>query len=159
MTGHINGGRSHWCRAQTVWCRLREHGWPIIGIAPEGTTSNGRGLLQFRTGAFVHGVPVLPVCLTYSKKRLNPAWTLGSEPWHCLRMLSQFVNTVHVEVLPAYYPSGTEVSAPALFAENVRRQMVRTPSMLLSVSRLSNTAISLSINQTPKKHKCLVEPT
>jgi 1-acyl-sn-glycerol-3-phosphate acyltransferase len=35
-------------------------------LFPEGTTSNGRYLLPFRTGAFLAGVPVRPVVLSYS---------------------------------------------------------------------------------------------
>lgn len=32
---------------------------PILAIAPEGTTSNGRCLLTFKRGAFVPGAPVV----------------------------------------------------------------------------------------------------
>lgn len=42
-------------------CRLAEDGWPLTAIAPEGMTSNGKQLLKFKSGAFVFGVPVLPV--------------------------------------------------------------------------------------------------
>ena len=47
----------------------------MLVMAPEGTTGDGRCILQFRTGAFVPGVPVLPVCLHYGKRCHNPAWT------------------------------------------------------------------------------------
>lgn len=50
-------------------------GFPLVCMAPEGTCSDGRGLLEFRTGAFVLGRPVLPVCLKYAIKDHNPAWT------------------------------------------------------------------------------------
>ena len=45
-----------------------------VCIAPEGTCGDGRGLLEFRTGAFVLGRPVLPVCLKYGQGDHNPAW-------------------------------------------------------------------------------------
>ena len=32
-------------------------------LFPEGTTSNGQMLLPFKTGAFLAGVPVLPVII------------------------------------------------------------------------------------------------
>jgi len=35
-------------------------------LFPEGTTSNGRYLLPFRTGAFLAGVPVRPVVISYA---------------------------------------------------------------------------------------------
>lgn len=60
----------------------------MLVMAPEGTTGDGRCILQFRTGAFVPGVPVLPVCLAYGKRCHNPAWTIVNEPWHFVRALS-----------------------------------------------------------------------
>ena len=57
----------------------------MLVMAPEGTTGDGRCILQFRTGAFVPGVPVLPVCLSYGKRCHNPAWTIVNEPWHFVR--------------------------------------------------------------------------
>ncbi len=38
-------------------------GFPLLAMAPEGTTACGRSLLSFRTGAFVLRRPVLPICL------------------------------------------------------------------------------------------------
>lgn len=37
--------------------------FPLLMIAPEGTTKNLNVLLRFSTGAFVPGRPVLPVLL------------------------------------------------------------------------------------------------
>jgi lysophosphatidylcholine acyltransferase/lyso-PAF acetyltransferase len=54
----------------------------MLFMAPEGTCSNGRCILRFRTGAFVPGVPVLPVCLNYNKRSHNPAWTIMNVGWH-----------------------------------------------------------------------------
>jgi lysophosphatidylcholine acyltransferase / lyso-PAF acetyltransferase len=54
----------------------------MLSIAPEGTCGDGRSVLRFRTGAFVAGVPVLPIVLWYRKKHLNPAWTIIYEYWH-----------------------------------------------------------------------------
>lgn len=48
-------------------------GFPIVVMAPEAVCSSGRSLLQFRTGAFVLGRPVLPVLLKYNNKVFNPA--------------------------------------------------------------------------------------
>lgn len=102
----------------------------MVAIAPEGMTSNNRYLLRFRTGAFMHGAAVLPVCIKYRWRRLNPSWTLGSEPWHLLRMLCQFVNVVDLKIQPAYVPSPTEAAEPVQFAEGVRLAMVRPGSPL-----------------------------
>lgn len=92
-------------------------------------TSNNRYLLRFRTGAFVHAAAVLPVCIKYRWRRLNPAWTLGPEPWHLLRMLCQFVNVVDLKILPAYVPSPTQAADTDLFTEGVRLAMVPPPPL------------------------------
>lgn len=97
----------------------------MIAIAPEGMTTNGKQILRFRSGAFVHGAPVLPVCIQYRWRHLNPAWTVCSEPWHVVRMLTQIVNIAHVQILPAYTPTRSEVQDPSRFAEHVRHRMVR----------------------------------
>jgi lysophosphatidylcholine acyltransferase / lyso-PAF acetyltransferase len=106
-------------------CRLGNPNWPIIALAPEGMTSNGKQLLRFRTGAFIYAAPVLPVCISYKWRHLNPAWTICNEPWHVLRMLTQFVNTAHIKILPAHHPNANEVAQPTTFAANVRQSMVR----------------------------------
>ncbi|KXZ46933.1 hypothetical protein GPECTOR_39g427 [Gonium pectorale] len=95
-------------------------GFPMIAMAPEGTTANGKGLLQFRTGAFVLRRPVLPICLRYRGLALNPAWTIVDERWHFLRMMCQFRNDLEVEILPPYKPSQDEIEDPRRYAANVR---------------------------------------
>lgn len=35
---------------------------------PQGTTTNGRYLLPFKTGAFIAGVPLQPVLMHYDMK-------------------------------------------------------------------------------------------
>ena len=59
----------------------------MLFMAPEGTCGDGRCVLRFRTGAFVPGVPVLPVCLAYNKRFHNPAWTIMNLGWHFVRFI------------------------------------------------------------------------
>lgn len=93
----------------------------MIAVAPEGTLSNGRALLKFKSGAFVARVPVLPVILRYPYKHFCPAWTIDSPYLICYRFLTQFVNYAIVEYLPMVYCSAEEDGeAPAEFAERVR---------------------------------------
>ena len=57
-------------------------GFPLITMAPEGTTSNGTCLLTFRTGAFLSGRPLLPILFHYHRHGHNPAWTFRwAEAW------------------------------------------------------------------------------
>ena len=53
----------------------------MLMMAPEGTCGDGRCILQFKTGAFVPGVPVMPVLLHYDKSCHNPAWVIINEGW------------------------------------------------------------------------------
>jgi len=59
----------------------------------QGTTTNGRYLLPFRTGAFLAGVPVQPVIIKYGQAETvqrprNAVWQLDCiETGHCVRML------------------------------------------------------------------------
>jgi hypothetical protein len=106
-------------------CRMSNPSWPMVAIAPEGMTSNNRSVLRFRSGAFVLHAPVLPVCISYQWKHVNPSWTLCNEPWHILRLLTQFVNFATVEILPAHAPNADEAAHPTTFAANVLQGMVR----------------------------------
>lgn len=49
--------------------------WLICSsLRAEGTTTNGRYLLPFKTGAFLAGTPVKPYYLHFPNRRFNPAW-------------------------------------------------------------------------------------
>lgn len=37
---------------------------PLV-LFPEGTTSNGRGMLKFKLGAFINKAPITVICLKY----------------------------------------------------------------------------------------------
>ena len=103
---------------------------PPVAIFPEGTTTNGRYLLRFRTGAFAAGLPVAPVLLKYPYKYFPPSleaikanqyiWGLVTQPW----------NEVHYHRLPIYFPSAEERKDPALYADNVRLKMVEYSDFL-----------------------------
>lgn len=55
---------------------------PMLSVAPEGTLSNGRCLLSFKTGAFVAGTPVVPILLRYKLRPFNPSWSIIIPFWH-----------------------------------------------------------------------------
>ena len=77
------------CLSPRLWCCSRTVGpdFPLLCMAPEGTCGDGRCILQFRTGAFVPGMPVLPLMLCYEKQYHNPAWTIIYELWHFVRLV------------------------------------------------------------------------
>jgi hypothetical protein len=53
---------------QGLWdySRAFECRYPLLMIAPEGTTKGSNVLLRFSTGAFVPGQPVLPILLRWN---------------------------------------------------------------------------------------------
>jgi len=103
-------------------------------IFPEGTTSNGENLLEFKKGAFVTGVPVRPIIILYTGD-WNPANTnfkvstkgeiepTSDSEWY-EQFLGHFIHSMQVEVLPPYIPSERECEDAALYASNVRELML-----------------------------------
>eukprot|EP00798_Chlamydomonas_sp_ICE-L_P004138 gene4138-biopygen21852 len=79
-------------------------------VFPEGTTTNGRYLSKFKTGAFLAGAPVRPVVMHF----LNQYYVSSS--WESIKVICY--------ELPIYYPSDAEKQDPVLFAENVRQNML-----------------------------------
>lgn len=103
-------------------------------IFPEGTTTNGRYIIPFKTGAFLAGVPVKPHILRYSTLPLSPAWDTIDVRWLLFLVLANLVHTVTITELPVYVPSAEEKTDPKLFAENVRQYMLRHSSLQPSSS-------------------------
>lgn len=106
---------------------------PLL-LFPEGTTSNGQGLLEFRKGAFVPGVPVRPAVLCYTGS-WDPANTSYRETdgkiqaiedteW-AEQFLGHMMHSVQIRVLPPYVPSEEEKADPLVFASNVRKALAQ----------------------------------
>ncbi len=60
----------------------------------QGTTTNGKCLLPFKTGAFLAGAPVQPVILKYGPDRVSPAWDSVTAVWHVILMLANPFHSV-----------------------------------------------------------------
>lgn len=110
---------------QTVIDRVMEsyspdglHNLPKLCIFPEGTTTNGKFLVKFRTGIFSAGKPVMPVILSYPN-RFSLSWESIHFHEHIFRTMTQFINFVEIIELPVYSPSPAEIADPHLYAENV----------------------------------------
>ena len=92
-------------------------------IFPEGSYANGKALLEFKSGAFVAGVPITPVLFSYGQ--YVPYWNRRESSFgaQMYRFLSRFYTKATVEILPAYLPNEQEKESPKIYAENVRRYM------------------------------------
>lgn len=92
-------GTSH-AGAQIIERAKHADSWPMLALYPEGTTTNGRQLISFHTGAFIAGAPVIPLVIKYQSWMFDPSFTCTSQVTHMLKMLSQPVNFMQVIHLP-----------------------------------------------------------
>ncbi|XP_069032888.1 lysophosphatidylcholine acyltransferase 1 [Embiotoca jacksoni] len=120
--------------------------WPQIMIFPEGTCTNRSGLILFKAGAFIPGLPVQPVILRYSNKLDTVTWTWrGPGAFKILWLtLCQPHNSLEIEYLPIYTPSTEEKENPALFGNNVRKLMAKALELPLTDLSFDDLEISLS---------------
>lgn len=108
------------------------HGARPMLLFPEGTTTNGRYLLPFRTGAFLAGCPLKPVIIQYNTRHVSPCWECISGHRLILFMLCNPIHEVTCYELPVYYPSEEERANPRKYADNVRKVMVRKGTRMIT---------------------------
>ncbi|XP_072303808.1 lysophosphatidylcholine acyltransferase 1 [Eucyclogobius newberryi] len=101
--------------------------WPQLMIFPEGTCTNRAGLVLFKAGSFIPGLPVQPVVLRYPNTLDTVTWTwIGPGGLEILWLtMCQLHNQLEIEYLPVYTPSQEEKENPVLFASNVRKLMAK----------------------------------
>jgi len=112
--------------AQKINRRAESSGWPHTVIFPEGTTTNGKALIRFRTGAFAAGNTVQPVALRFPNPVDTLTWAryqLRSPKTLFLQTLLTPVTFVSIEFLPVVTPTEEELLDPRLFSDRVRQIM------------------------------------
>ncbi|KAK9915142.1 hypothetical protein WJX75_005280 [Coccomyxa subellipsoidea] len=122
---------------------------PLL-LFPEGTTTNGKCLLPFKSGAFLAGAPVQPVILRYGEDRISPAWESIGALWHSILMLANPFHSVTARQLPIYYPSEEEKADPKLYAANVRELMLREGGFKPSHSTLADSRAYIALMEGRK---------
>ncbi|KAF4703994.1 Lysophosphatidylcholine acyltransferase 2 [Perkinsus olseni] len=102
-------------------------GSPVL-LFPEGTTTNGLGLIPFRSGAFCQDVPVLPVAITYPMYRpgetFDPHWTAIKAVPYAVGLMAQPYTTMRIQIL--HPESRREGESPGGFADRVRKMMAQS---------------------------------
>lgn len=93
-------------------------GFPKLLVFPEGTTTNGTGLMEFKRGGFIGMLPVQPVCLSYEEGYFSPTMEIVPMWVHAIMLASQFSNKLTVTRLPVCNPLPDHT--PELYAEFVR---------------------------------------
>ena len=70
----------------------------------QGTTTNGKMLLPFKSGAFLAGVPVQPCFIKYETNRVSPSWDSIDALWHTFLMFATLHHSVTVYLVRACCP-------------------------------------------------------
>lgn len=98
---------------------------PQVLIFPEGVTHNQSALVTFKTGAFVPGLPVLPVAIRMPYWHMDPSWTFCGPglPMLFLRILTQFFNRIEINYLPVHIPNEDEKKNAQVFCNAVRAEI------------------------------------
>lgn len=111
--------------AREICDRARSKEWNQVMLFPEGTTTTGKALIQFKVGAFAPGEAVQPVVFNFNNNAFNFGMTSAGPALHvlALRVLCQPSNSMSVTFLPPYAPSPEEKKDPKLYAANVRKVM------------------------------------
>eukprot|EP00039_Didymoeca_costata_P030543 m.30110 g.30110 ORF g.30110 m.30110 type:complete len:498 (+) comp8172_c0_seq1:120-1613(+) len=114
---------------------------PPLAMYPEGTIGNGSSVLAFKLGAFLPGNPVQPAVIRYRALFFDPSWTYNCK-YYFWRLVTQAVMIMEVEYLPVYHPSAKEKENPALFADNVRKQMAAALNVPVSNHALADVFLA-----------------
>jgi lysophosphatidylcholine acyltransferase/lyso-PAF acetyltransferase len=136
--------------------------WSHLMIFPEATTTNGKGLVTFKTGAFTPGYPVQPMVIRYPHVHLDPSWV--AEGPHVVlllfRLMTQFHNFMEVEYLPIIYPTFQEQKNPRMFADRVRLTMAKALNVMVTEHGYEDAALAVeAVNRNVESGIALLEYT
>jgi len=112
--------------------KIQEHadlwetdGIPPIVIFPEGTTTNGKYLIEFKNGAFYPLKPIQPVLIHYKFKYFNPCWVELSATQYFTNLLTQWSNAVEITFLPVVRPTEEEKKDITKYRDRLQEIMAR----------------------------------
>ncbi|KAJ0642086.1 putative plasmalogen synthase [Helianthus annuus] len=115
--------------------------FPRLLLFPEGTTTNGRLLINFQHGAFIPGYPIQPVVVRYPHVHFDQSWGHISLGRLMFRMFTQFHNFMEIEYLPVVSPSEHHKESAIRFAEKTGSAMARA----LNVVQTSHSFVDYMI--------------
>ena len=94
-----------------------------LSIFPEGTTTNGKSMVKFRTGIFLAKKRIQPITIelsTYPQNNFSLSWESIYFKHHLFYTMTQLYNTAQVNTLPIYNPTFEEQEDVHLFSYNVQ---------------------------------------
>lgn len=134
------------CEHSDAW---RPGDRPLL-LFPEGTTSNGAALLEFKKGAFTPGVPVRPVVICYTgnwhpanvnfKVSQKGEIRQTSDAEWGEQFLNHLIHSLEVRVLPPYIPNEEEKKDAGLYASSVRNVMSEVYLQMYEAAEASREA-------------------
>ena len=78
--------------------------FPLL-IFPEGTTSNGLSMMEFKRGAFVGINPIKPITVQYKGHNFHPTYEVLPFGVHVVLILSQLYTCLQLNYLPIFVPN------------------------------------------------------
>ena len=100
--------------------KIENENIPPVLIFPQGTTTNTQALTMFKTGAFLTGMPVLPVTIRFTNKFGDLSFFGDNILLDAIIPWCQFINYGCITILNPYYPNEQEKTNKTLYANNVR---------------------------------------
>lgn len=151
------GSRSEAVQAIDAHVQAWKPGERPLVIFPEGTTSNGTSLLDFKQGAFMSGAPVRPVLLKHTGS-WDPAVTdylmtedgarvLYSDGEWAMNFWANLLHSCTVLVCEHYIPSAEEKADASLYAKNVRQYMLEKHRELELVCKTSRDQVDTVLRE------------
>ena len=126
---HVGGGSGKPSATELIKEKLQaavtEPETNCVAMFPEGTTTNGTHLIHFRHGAFIPGVPVVPLIFKFHFLFFDPACCSYSLLHHVLLTMASPSHWMTVEYLDPYMPSEEEKANHDLYSRNVHSYMVK----------------------------------
>ena len=98
-------------------------------VFSEGTTSNGRFVMPFKTGAFRHNFPIQPCGISYqplTSAHVIPSWESVPLSYLAFRILITLKHQITVSWLPVVVPDSKPQSPESLTVDQVRRSIAES---------------------------------
>lgn len=131
--------------------KILNRGFPKLLVFPEGTTTNGTGLMPFKRGGFIELLPVQPVCIKYEEGNFSPCMEIVPMLAHVVMLTCQFANKMTVYRLPVVHPKPGWT--PEEYAEHVRQiisDFMKVPKVNYSIDEKAKL-ITQIFNEKPKE--------
>ena len=95
--------------------------YKYLVVFPEGTTTNCRSLIKFRSGIFYasNKYPIMPIAIYSNNRYFDFSDTAIYPHSFIFQVLTQFTNEINVIIGKPYVPNKDEMRDPTLYANNV----------------------------------------